>query len=215
MALFYFIFFGRLLKFVQYASLLLLVVGMSIGQWQPGVSLAVSHVVLLLALIATTVSTCVSIYTEYLFKVHTASFNDQQLQMYGFSVLFSLLLLYGRVQANATLVEDDVSGVVWLTLGSAIGMGALFGLVAARLIKHLDNIVKSLAASVASVLNGVVTAALFPGSFEFHIYYLTGSLLIFLANVMYSSPDAVLNFAASVCGVRRANAVTAPEERTK
>jgi len=62
------------------------------------------------------------------------------------------------------------------------------GLIVAMVIKYADNILKGFATSLSIILSTV--ASIFIFNFVPTIYFLFGSILVFLATYLYSMPDA-------------------------
>lgn len=77
--------------------------------------------------------------------------------------------------------------------GLAVGVVAatgLGGLVAAGVVKYLDNIAKIYCAALASTLIGILTHVLFPATFSMGLPFVAGTLVVLGSAAVYTSVPA-------------------------
>lgn len=181
---------GRRLTRVQWASLLLLMVGVSLAQYTPNqpaaAAAAEGNRALGLFLVATACVTSgfAGVYFEKVLKSSRTSLWVRNLQMSVTSLPLALLGVwwYDGASVAAHGFNYGYTPVVWqIVLNQALG-----GLLVAVVVKYADNLLKSFAAAISIVTSCLLASAFF--DFAITVYFVVGATLVLLASYVYSAP---------------------------
>eukprot|EP00898_Chlorokybus_atmophyticus_P003500 jgi/Chlat1/4150/Chrsp27S00313 len=156
----------RRLSRVQWMALLLLTIGATTSQISssPGRALAAPWEGYVLGLASAWLSALAGVYTEYLMKRNDDTLYWQNMQLYGFGVVFNALrLCYDDIQAGfsngfwLTSMFNGYDVYTWLVVLNL----SFTGLVVSWVMKYADNIVKVFATSMAMLLTMLLSVAFF------------------------------------------------------
>lgn len=189
-AMFSVVMLNKSLSNIQWASLIILMIGVGLvqlaadsmhGTSQPGNSMTG----LIAVLSACMTSGFAGVYFEKILKGSNTSVWIRNVQLAMFGGLFGLGAVAwtdgNEVSQRGFLV--GYSPIVW----TVIAINSLGGLVTAVVVKYADNILKAFATSVAILLSTILSV-IFLG-FVVSFLFLVGALLVMLSVYLYSRPD--------------------------
>ncbi|CAF1320564.1 unnamed protein product, partial [Didymodactylos carnosus] len=182
----------RQLGVIQWISLFLLFLGISLVQIENMTSTTpkqdVNALVGLLAVIsACTLSGLAGVYFEKILKGSETSVWIRNIQLGVFGMFFSYLTMY--ISDGQDVKKHGIlygyTHMVWL----AITVQSAGGLIVALVVKYADNILKGFATSSAIILSCIISMILF--DFQLTILFALGSLLVIFSIFLYSKPDLI------------------------
>jgi solute carrier family 35 (UDP-sugar transporter), member A1/2/3 len=199
---------GRKISRIRWAALFALTLGVVVAQL-PGENgtAAFSMMAILLSGLASVVSVANSVYVEHLLKNSPGSFMEQQVQLYLYGFIGSMMWWMYSLEPGAALeTNSDNPGVLdamaysirqlydhetvviqllWLTI-LITGLG---GLVVAVIIKQLDNLIKIFASAIGTACMSVLADYMFPDKFHLTFQFFVGNVMVVLASIVYSKYD--------------------------
>ena len=178
---------GKKLSSLQWGSLVILFVGVSLVQLQSSSSVSPSaqQQNYLLGLCAVIVS-CLSsgfagVYFEKMLKGSSSSvwLRNVQLGMFG-----SVTALIGMLLKDGALVHEKglLFGYNWLVL-VVVSQQAVGGLIVAVVVKYADNILKGFATSLSIILSCIASVFLF--DYVISLKFAVGAVLVIVAIYLY------------------------------
>lgn len=157
-----------------------------------------------LGLLCGTLSTVVSVYTEFCFKNDTRTIWEQQAQIYFGGALFSAM---ASAYSGEPLIERGMSPSIQGLLLATIALATVQGITIAVVVRRLDNIIKYHLSATCGVLNSVLSALLFPDKFRFTASYVVSLAILFTAIYLYEKKSFVL---PDFCSRKKHVATTRP-----
>lgn len=140
-----------------------------------------------LGLLSAFLSALAGVYTEFIMKKNDESLYWQNVQLYGFGVLFNFLRLWmGGGWEKIWGMFDGYSIITWLVV---INLGVT-GLLVSWIMKYADNIVKVYATSMAMLLTMLLSIYLF--NFKPSLQLFLGILICIMSLQMYFTPPHML-----------------------
>lgn len=173
---------------MQWASLVILFVGVSAVQLQPENknAKATHEQNPLLGLIAVLISCVLSgfagVYFEKILKGTKGTIWLRNVQLGAFGVIVGLITVYTKDRSSATTngFFHGYDYLVWVV----IGIQAFGGLMVAVVVKYADNILKGFATSASIIISSI--AAIFLFDFHLSIQFVFGAGLVISSVYIYS-----------------------------
>lgn len=179
----------------KWISLILLMGGVTLVQWQTDVkgtgstkepSVSGQFIGLLAVLTACCSSGFAGVYFEKILKGTKASIWMRNVQLGAFGVIFGLMAVFindGNHIAEGGFLQG-YGRVTWMV----ISLQAFGGLVVAAVVKYADNILKGFATSVSIVVSSLVSFY-FLGDFQPTNFFFIGTCGVLAATFLYSMPE--------------------------
>ncbi|XP_013409202.1 CMP-sialic acid transporter 2 [Lingula anatina] len=186
--------FKRQIERIQWFALCVLITGIAITKIGGGLEKGnfIHPMAWLLAAFTSFLCMVAAVLTEYLFKNDRRSFADQQLQLYLFGTIVTLMLC---LTESNTKVKDllQFKGIsdtmVLVFVISCVTLSVTSGLAVALIMKKMDNIVKIYCGALATLLTAVVSSIFFSARFQLDWTYAAGFVLVFTAIFLYEKKN--------------------------
>ena len=177
---------GKSLSTVQWTSLIILTIGVSMAQLAAHANKQ-EHENTTAGFIAVLLAACTSgfsgVWFEKILKTSTTSLWVRNIQMGCSSVVVGFIGVYMSSDRESVLTNGffyGYTGLVWMV----ILLQALGGLVVAVVVKYADNILKGFAASFSIVTSCILCYFFF--DFNPNLTFLIGAILVNVSMYMYS-----------------------------
>eukprot|EP00238_Polyblepharides_amylifera_P015039 CAMPEP_0196583482 /NCGR_PEP_ID=MMETSP1081-20130531/43795_1 /TAXON_ID=36882 /ORGANISM="Pyramimonas amylifera, Strain CCMP720" /LENGTH=348 /DNA_ID=CAMNT_0041904391 /DNA_START=247 /DNA_END=1293 /DNA_ORIENTATION=- len=188
---------GRTISSKKWLSLLLLLVGCALSQIKLGDLDGMLHAsVIGYALVITqcSISATAAVISEKLLKETNQSIHLQNLQLYLYGVVFSLVNMY----AEGVQVSEWVQGYNVWTVASVLCL-SLSGLATSAVMKYADNLIKVFALAGSMIFTTVASAMLFGTIIT--AMFLFGTFFAMFSCYMYFTEGDDLDFRClDMCG---------------
>lgn len=180
--------FGREVTGAQMAGCLLIVISIPIAHLSSlkGGDNSINFTVLLMSQLAAFLATVACISVELLLKNDGRRFQEQQMWLYSWGILFAVIGANLQNEPSEILnsLQDLLLQDNWILLLMSVTVfsTAIGGLCVPIIVKNLDSIVKDYTAAMNNILLAVLTAFLFPQDFSLSVAYVI-SLMILLSGI--------------------------------
>ena len=178
--------FARPIAALQWASILLQIIGLIVAQYDPRASTAThsegSYAVLLLSVCITAVC---SVWNEQVVKRYHTSLHLQNAVLYSFGTCLNLaafLYLPASIISGAGPAVPFFEGYTAAALG-VVACNSVLGLVITAVYKYADAVVKTFATASATVALLLISSVFFAFPANLHVYM--GIAVVFIASYIY------------------------------
>ncbi len=180
----------------QIAALCIIVFGLVIMNSNPGKKHGSAQefttftifLTVIYGLVMSTLSSIAGVLCEYLYKpregVRKMSFNEQNINMYTFGVLFNILgmFLQGSGSSNDGSAQNETVFFHW-SHAIMICLSAFTGILMGAIMKYLDNVIRNLAVCVGTIVITLLSWLVFKNPLT--IQFVIGGLLVLGSVLLY------------------------------
>jgi solute carrier family 35 (UDP-sugar transporter), member A1/2/3 len=180
---------GRSLGRHQWASLVLLAIGVTLVQLSAQPSSTGGPTNSITGLLAVTSACLISgfagVYFEKVLKTSKVSLWIRNIQLAGYGIIIGLGGVYFGPDAVSVHTNGFLHGYNW-TVWMSVLLNSLGGLVVAMVVKYADNVVKGFATSISILMTCTVSYFLF--NFAITGQFLLGASVVLYSTYLYGKP---------------------------